>query len=114
VPPDAARPFLEDARAVGVFLAALATAGGAAYTLARGVRRSLRAVILWACAEDVIVRDTQHRELVAQITALHTSSRAAEARLADALERVVGTLDDVVGEVKHITQTLVETALRRP
>jgi hypothetical protein len=114
VPSDATGAFLADATRVALWLSAVATAAGAAFTLTRGVRRTVRALVLWACEADVQARDTQHTAMTTQLAALDVAARAAEQRTAAALERVAEKLSQVVDEVRHITNALVEQALRRP
>jgi hypothetical protein len=104
--------FLADLRSVGAFLLAVATVGATVYTVARGVRRTLRAVIRWACADDLRLREAQLRDLGAQLQRMEHQAEQAEERSVAALERVAEKLERVADNVEHITHTLVERALR--
>lgn len=79
--------------------------------LYRWTRSALRVVILWACAEDVERRDTQHAEVMSTLGALATDSARSEERTAGALERAAEKLEDVAEAVQHITRVLVEKGL---
>lgn len=111
-PPATAYELLHPAVRAAVYV--LLGAAGVLTALALAVNRvkaGIRAVVLWACEEDVKQRKADHAEVMGAVGGLKQAKAESELRMTAHIERVVDKLDTVAKRVEHFTEVFVEKGM---